>query len=57
VEKSLTYRGNKRQPPEVAVLQETQMPVEVTGDERRAKILINLQKTPTTEREENAGKC
>jgi len=30
VEKSLTYRRNKRQPPEAAVLQEKQVPVEVT---------------------------
>jgi hypothetical protein len=35
VEKSLTYRRNKRQPPEAAVLQETQIPVQVTG--RREK--------------------
>ena len=30
VEKSLTYRRNKRQPPEAVVLQEKQVPVEVT---------------------------
>jgi len=30
VEKSLTYRRNKRQPPEAALLQEKQDPVEVT---------------------------
>jgi hypothetical protein len=55
VEKSLTYRRNKRQPSEAAALQETQIPVEFTGRREKSQIsnkqnLADVQKTPTTER-------
>jgi hypothetical protein len=51
---SLTYRRNKRQPPEAAALHEKQIPVEVLEDVRRTKIQINkyladMQRTPTIE--------
>jgi hypothetical protein len=56
VEKIETYRGNKRQLPEDAVLQETRISLEFTGRREKGQNsdkqnLADVQKTPTTERE------